>query len=123
MRDLDRAEAASADPVGRLRARLLFLGTSVGRHSGLYKVLHESPLNQQMHLAFKQELAERTTAAVQRCMDAGLAPADDAAAVALDLRAAVHGAASMRVNEPDLPWPPLEDQIDRFLAKLALACS
>ncbi|WP_433182683.1 TetR/AcrR family transcriptional regulator [Actinoallomurus sp. CA-150999] len=118
MRDLDEAEAASADPVGRLRARLLFIGTWVGRHSGLYKVLHESTLNQRTHLAFKEELGERVTAAVQRCMDAGLAPADDAAAVALDLRAAVHGAVSIRVNEPDLPWPPLEDQIDRFLAKL-----
>jgi hypothetical protein len=118
MRDLDQAESASADPVGRLRARLLFLGTWVSRHSGLYKVLHESTLNQRMHLAFKEELAERSTAAVQRCMDAGLAPADDAAAVSLDLRAAVHGAVSMRVNEPDLPWPPLEEQIDRFLTKL-----
>ncbi|MCO6011313.1 TetR/AcrR family transcriptional regulator [Actinoallomurus purpureus] len=118
MRDLDQVETASADPVARLRTRLLFLGTWVGRHSGLYKVLHESTLNQRTHLTFKQELAERTTAAVQRCMDAGLAPADDAAAVALDLRAAVHGAVSMRVNEPNLPWPPLEKQIDRFLAKL-----
>ncbi|GAA4640210.1 TetR/AcrR family transcriptional regulator [Actinoallomurus vinaceus] len=118
MRDLDQVEAASPDPVGRLRSRLLFLGTWVSRHSGLYKVLHESTLNQRTHLAFKEELAERTTAAVQRCMDAGLAPVDDAMAVSLDLRAAVHGAVSMRVNEPDLPWPPLEDQIDRFLAKL-----
>jgi AcrR family transcriptional regulator len=118
MRDLDQVETASADPVARLRARLLFLGAWVGRHSGLYKVLHESTLNQRTHLTFKQELADRTTAAVQRCMDAGVAPADDATAVSLDLRAAVHGAVSMRVNEPDLPWPPLEDQIDRFLAKL-----
>jgi hypothetical protein len=23
-----------------------------------------------------------------------------------------------RVNQPDLAWPPLEDQVDRFLAKL-----
>ncbi|GAA0361899.1 TetR/AcrR family transcriptional regulator [Actinoallomurus spadix] len=118
MRGLDEAEAAAGDPVARLRARLLFLGAWVGRHAGLYKVLHESTLNRRTHLAFKDELAERTTAAVQRCMDAGLAPADDAAAVALDLRAAVHGTVSMRVNEPDLPWPPLEDQVDRFLTKL-----
>ncbi|GAA4613226.1 TetR/AcrR family transcriptional regulator [Actinoallomurus liliacearum] len=118
VRDLDQAETGAADPAARLRARLLFLGSWVGRHSGLYKVLHESTLNQRTHLAFKEDLTDRTTAAVQRCMDAGLAPADDAAAVSLDLRAAVHGAVSMRVNEPDLPWPPLEDQIDRFLTKL-----
>jgi hypothetical protein len=52
-------------------------------------------------------------------MDAGLAPEDDAATVSLDLRAAVHGAVSMRVNQPDLPWPPLEEQVERFLTKLA----
>ncbi|NUR88917.1 MAG: WHG domain-containing protein, partial [Nonomuraea sp.] len=87
-------------------------------HAGLYKVLHESTLNQRMHLAFKEELAVATTAAVQRCLDAGLAPPGDAATLALDLRAAVHGAVSMRVNEPNLPWPPLDEQIDRFLVKL-----
>ncbi|MFI6731412.1 TetR/AcrR family transcriptional regulator [Nonomuraea sp. NPDC050451] len=118
LRDLDRAESAAGDPVGRLRARLLFLGTWVRDHAGLYKVLHESSLNQRTHLAFKEELAVRTTAAVQRCLDAGLAPADDAATLALDLRAAVHGAVSIRVNEPGLAWPPLQEQIDRFLIKL-----
>jgi hypothetical protein len=51
-------------------------------------------------------------------MDADLAPTDDAATVALDLRAAVHGAVSMRVNQPGQHWPPLEDQVDRFLRKL-----
>jgi hypothetical protein len=51
-------------------------------------------------------------------MDAGLAPAGDAAAVALDLRAAVHGAVSIRINEPEADLPPLRDQIDRFLVKL-----
>ncbi|MEV8632921.1 TetR/AcrR family transcriptional regulator [Streptosporangium sp. NPDC051023] len=116
---LDEVEVASADPVAGLRARLLFLGTWVREHAGLYKVLHESTLNQRADMSFKRELAERTTVAVQRCMDAGLAPADDAALVSLDLRSAVHGSVSMRVNQPDLPWPPLEEQIDRFLAKLA----
>jgi AcrR family transcriptional regulator len=115
---VDQAESGSADPVGRLRARVLVLGGWVQRHPGLYKVLHESTLNQRTAMSFKQELADRTTAAVQRCMDAGLAPADDAAVVALDLRAAVHGAVSIRINQPGLPWPPLEEQIDRFLTKL-----
>jgi len=71
-----------------------------------------------MHLVFKEELAVRAKAAVQACMDAGLAPADDAAAVALDLRAAVHGAVSIRINEPEAELPPLEAQIDRFLVRL-----
>ncbi|MET8138786.1 TetR/AcrR family transcriptional regulator [Sphaerisporangium sp. NPDC005288] len=118
VRDIDQAEAASPDPVARLRGRTLCLGRWAHEHSGLYKVMHESTLNRRNAMAFKQSLAERTTAAVQRCMDAGLAPAGDAEAVSLDLRAAVHGSVSMRVNQPDLPWPPLEDQVDRFLTKL-----
>ncbi len=115
---VDQAEAGSADPVATLRARVLLLGTWVQRHPGLYKVLHESTLNQRTAMSFKQELAERTSAAVQRCMDARLASPGDAATVSLDLRAAVHGAVSMRVNQPDLPWPPLEEQVERFLTKL-----
>ncbi|GAA4611897.1 TetR/AcrR family transcriptional regulator [Actinoallomurus liliacearum] len=115
---VDQAESTAADPVAKLRARIHLLGAWVRRHPGLYKVLHESTLNQRRAMDFKQELTERTTAAVQQCMDAGLAPAGDAAIVALDLRAAVHGAVSMRVNQPDLPWPPLEEQLDRFLVKL-----
>jgi AcrR family transcriptional regulator len=119
IRDLDQAEASGGDdPVERLRARLLFLSTWTSEFAGLYKVLHESALNRRMHLAFKAELSTRATAAVQRCMDAGLAPAGDAAAVAFDLRAAVHGAVSIRINEPEADLPPLRDQIDRFLVKL-----
>jgi len=119
LRDLEEAEtSAGDDPVRRLRARLLFLGAWTRDYAGLYKVLHESTLNRRMHLVFKEELAVRAKAAVQACMDAGLAPADDAAAVALDLRAAVHGAVSIRINEPEAELPPLEAQIDRFLVRL-----
>ena len=113
-RAIDDAEAAAGpDPVARLRERTLILGHWAHDHPGLYKVMHESTLNQRMATAFA-----RSVAAVQNCMDAGLAPAGDAAAVALDLRAAVHGAVAMRVNQPDLPWPPLDEQVERYLEKL-----
>jgi AcrR family transcriptional regulator len=120
--DLVRAAAeagqAAADPVAALRARVLVMGAWAREHPGLYKVLHESTVNRRHDTAFKLELGKSTAEAIQRCMDAGLAPADDAATVALDLRAAVHGAVSMRVNEPGVPWEPLEWQVDRLLAKL-----
>jgi AcrR family transcriptional regulator len=119
LRDLEQAEASGGDdPVRRLRARLLFLGSWTREYAGLYKVLHESTLNRRRHLVFKEELSVRAIAAVQACMDAGLAPMDDAAAVALDLRSAVHGAVSIRINEPEADLPPLEEQVDRFLRRL-----
>lgn len=113
-----QATETASDPVAALRAQVLVLGSWSHDHPGLYKVLHESTLNQRSDMSFKLALGQLNTEAVQRCMDAGLAPADDAATVALDLRAAVHGAVSMRVNQPDLPWPPLAEQVDRYLTKL-----
>jgi AcrR family transcriptional regulator len=119
---VDKADTgADGDPVASLRARTLVMGAWAFQHPGLYKVLHESTINQRANTSFRYDLTEGSTAAVQRCMDAGLAPADDAAAVALDLRAAVHGAVSIRLNqskESGRQWPPLEEQVERFLVKL-----
>lgn len=114
----DEAEAAHRDAAPKLRARILAQCAWAQEHPGLYKVLHESKVNQRLGMPFKQVLAERTTAAVQRCIDAGVAPAGDAATIALDLRTAVIGMLSLRINEPDLTWPPAAQQIDRFLTKL-----
>ncbi|TQM37810.1 TetR/AcrR family transcriptional regulator [Pseudonocardia cypriaca] len=114
----DDAEAASGDPVGALRARILAQVGWAQQHPGLYKVLHESKVHRRLGMPFKKVLVERTIAGVQRCMDAGLAPVDDATTVAIDLRTAVNGMLAQRINEPDLPWPPAVEQVDRFLAKL-----
>jgi AcrR family transcriptional regulator len=114
----DEAEAAHEDPAARLRARILAQSAWAQEHPGLYKVLHESKVHRRLGMPFKEVLIARTTAAVQRCMDAGIAPPDDAATVTLDLRTAVSGMLSQHINEPDLPWLPAAEQIDRFLAKL-----
>lgn len=114
----DAAAAAAGDPAGALRARILAQAGWAEEHPGLYKVLHESKVHRRLGMPFKKVLVERTTSAVQRCMDAGLAPVDDAAIVTIDLRTAVNGALGQRINEPDLAWPPAEEQIDRFLTKL-----
>lgn len=114
----DAAAEAAADPATALRARILAQARWAGEHPGLYKVLHESKVHRRHGMPFKEVMVARTTEAVQRCMDAGLAPAGDAATVAIDLRTAVNGMLAQRINEPDLPWPPAEEQLDRFLAKL-----
>lgn len=112
---VDDAGAAHEDPALSLRERILAQATWMQQHPGLYKVMHESKVG----MPFKAELFTRMTAAVQDCMEAGVASPGDAAAVALDLRSAVIGMLSLRINEPDLPWPPFLEQIDRFLSKLA----
>jgi len=114
LRAADDAEAAQQDPARGLRARIMAQAAWVQEHPGLYKVMHESKVG----MPFKEVLFRRTTAAVQRCMDAGVASPGDAATVALDLRTAVIGMLSLRINEPDLPWPPFPEQADRFLSKL-----
>jgi AcrR family transcriptional regulator len=114
----DEAEATSEDPAARLRARILAQYDWARAHPGLYKVLHESKVNRGLGLSFKEVLVARTTAAIQRCMDAGVVPPGDAGTVAFDLRTAMGGMMSQRINEPDLPWPPAIEQIDRFLTKL-----
>jgi AcrR family transcriptional regulator len=115
VRAVEEAAAAQPDPAGALRARILAQAAWVREHPGLYKVMHESKVG----MPFKEALFTRTTAAVQRCMDAGVAAPGDAAGVALDLRTAVIGMLSLRINEPGLPWPPFAEQADRFLVKLA----
>ena len=114
----DEAEATYQDPAAGLRARTLAQVAWAQEHPGLYKVLHESKVHRRLGMPFKKVLVALTAVAVQRCMDAGVAPPGDAATVALDLRAAVSGMVSQRINEPDLPWPPAAEQVDRFLVKL-----
>src|ERR1700753_3246505 len=110
----DDAGAAHQDPALGLRARILAQAGWGQKHPGLYKVMHESKVG----MPFKEAAFTRTTTAVQRCMDAGVAPPGDAATVALDLRTAVIGMLSWRTTAPALPGPPFPEQADRFLAKL-----
>ena len=114
----DEAAEAAGDPAEALRARILAQAAWAQAHPGLYKVLHESKVHRRHGMPFKEVMVARTTEAVQRCMDAGLAPPGDATTVAIDLRTAVNGMLAQRINEPDLPWPPAVEQLDRFLAKL-----
>jgi AcrR family transcriptional regulator len=119
VRSGDEAEQAhEGDPAAQLRNRTLAQAEWAQAHPGLYKVLHESKVHRRLGMPFKEVLLGRTRAAVQRCMDAGVAPPDDVATVTIDFRTAVNGMLSQRINEPDLDWPPAREQIDRFLTKL-----
>jgi AcrR family transcriptional regulator len=114
----DRGESAHEDPAAKLRGWACGLVDCALRHPGLFKVMHESHVNRAIGMPFKKAVGDRTVAAVQRCLDAGIIPPGEAATIATDLRAAVTGMLSLRINEPDLPWPPIGEQVDRFLTKL-----
>ena len=114
----DEAAGAQESAAGRLRARILAQIAWALAHPGLYKVLHESGVNRRAGMPFKGVMVERTRAAVEACMAEGAAPRDDPAIVTADLRTAVGGMLSDRVNEPGREWPPPEEQLDRFLRKL-----
>ncbi len=59
---------------------------------------------------------------IRRCQDAGAARApDDAAHLAAQVWAALHGMVLLRMNAPDFPWPaPLEDMVDQAVARLVV---
>lgn len=62
---------------------------------------------------------------VQEAMDAGAIAAGDALVVACGAWAVVHGVVSLRISEPEFPWPvdaeaQLEHVIDTWLAGLAI---
>jgi AcrR family transcriptional regulator len=112
------AEASYAAPASRLRARIQAQAVWAQEHPGLYKVMHESKASRRPGMPFKEVMLTRTAEAIQECIEAGTAPPGDALTMALDLRAAVIGMLTLRINEPNLPWPPAGQQIDRFLTKL-----
>lgn len=119
LRAADAAEGAGDDHARQLRARILAQIAWAQRHPGIFKVMHESKVSRRPGMPFKEALLAGMTDALQRCMDAGAIPHGDARAIAFDLRVAVVGMVSLRINEPGLPWPPVAEQLDRFLAKLA----
>ena len=55
--------------------------------------------------------------AIQRCIDAGLAPHDDAATVTASLWG-LHGIVALRLSKPGFPSPGLEELVDRTLKGL-----
>ncbi|MGB0096764.1 MAG: TetR-like C-terminal domain-containing protein [Solirubrobacteraceae bacterium] len=56
---------------------------------------------------------------IQRCQHADIASTDtDPTRLAVLLWTALHGQASLRMNGPDFPWPPLENMITELVIRL-----
>jgi AcrR family transcriptional regulator len=119
----DAAEATAGDPVDKLRARCLAYCEFGLRHPGHYRLLFDSRATGQLDPpAFPSPAGAAAytafLAAVQRCIQAGRAPADDAAAVTASLWAGLHGIVALRWSKPGFPWPAVGQLVERMLAGL-----
>ena len=116
------AAAAVNDPVDQLRAWCLAYCRFGLDQPGHYALLFESRATGQLGVGFADSpgaaVFDRLVAAVQRCMDAGAAPREEAASVATSLWAGLHGVVSLRRTKPGFPWPPVEKLLERLLIGL-----
>ncbi len=104
---------ATTDPAGRLRARVLLLGSWVQRRPGLYKVLRgrsqrrrpcRSNGARRAHPPAAVRHHRRRTRPGRRRRD-GLAGPEGGGA---------RGRVDAGQSSPTLPWPPLEEQVDQL---------
>jgi AcrR family transcriptional regulator len=121
-RILQAAESSASDAAGatgKLRARCLAYCHFGLESPGHYALLFETRATGQMGIRFEGSPGAQTfdhfVTAVQRCMDAGAAPGNDAFAITTSLWTGLHGVVSLRLSKPGFPWPPLENLVDRLL--------
>jgi AcrR family transcriptional regulator len=58
----------------------------------------------------------RLVAAVQACIDAGVARRGDASVMAVNVWVALHGIVSLRTSRPNHAWPPLDTLVNAALS-------
>jgi AcrR family transcriptional regulator len=116
---MQAAEDARDDVVDKLRARSLAYCRFGVEAPGHYALLFETRATGQMGVGYEGSPGAVTfqhfVAAVQRCMDAGSAPGQDAFGVTTALWTGLHGVVSLRLSKPGFPWPPLEELVERLL--------
>lgn len=118
---LHDAEAGAADPWDALRRRARAYLDFGLTHSAEYRVLFMSrPLSRPgTHAPDRytgQDVFRAQAEAVQRCIDAGVLPADaDSFVVASGLVMIMHGVTSMMIAKPQFPWPEPVAHLDHLL--------
>jgi AcrR family transcriptional regulator len=124
---MDAARETSAegilDPVARLLARCRAYCRFAVEHPGYYRLMygHELPAG----LAFNADQSPGRRAlgsladSIQQCQQAGLTDhVQDPMATATLAWATLHGLASLRIDRPNFPWPPLEEMTDAAVSKI-----
>jgi AcrR family transcriptional regulator len=116
---LAQAMASAGDPAQALRACCgAYCGFGLA-HPGHYRVLFNATLrldpSSRPDERPGQRVFGRLVAAVQACVDAGVARPGDAFAMAVNVWAALHGIVSLRTSRPRFPWPPVDALVDAAL--------
>jgi AcrR family transcriptional regulator len=120
---IERGAAMGDDPAARLLAGCLAYCRYAEEHPGSYRVIFEMPHSMMLRgegddppgRAAFQVLVDGVAA----CIAAGVARGDDPFHVAADIWPALHGMVTLRRELPAFPWPPLDDQVQGVVGRLA----
>ena len=111
------------DPADELRARCNAYCRFALDHPRLYQLMFQDDLpltlRGQPAATPGRRSFENLRAAVQRCLDAGLAPAhDDPFRLASLIWSAEHGLVLARISRPAFPWAPIDVLVDEMVTRM-----
>ena len=114
----------AADPADELRRRCRAYCHFALDHPYLYRLMFQTDLPQATigtdpAATPGRRALDNLVAAVERCLEAGLAPPhDDPFRLASLIWTAEHGIVLARIARPTFPWPPLEAFVDEMVNRI-----
>jgi AcrR family transcriptional regulator len=111
------------EPAAELRARCQAYCRFALDHPHLYQLMFQEDLPLTLQAAPEATPGRRSfenlVAAVRRCLQAGLAPADDDPFMLASLIwTAEHGLVLARISRPAFPWAPIDVLVDEMVARM-----
>ena len=118
--DARRAAAADerADPFSALQARSRAYGDFAVENPGLYRVMFDGDRVNSGNGEFVSETGRASFDSLVESISRCRPEASDERRLALLLWSSLHGLALLTVTRPQLPWPPLHEQIDQLVRLL-----
>lgn len=122
-RAANEAAGGVSDPVSALRVRCRAYCRFALAHPNLYQLMFRAQLppppgGDPAATPGRRSFA-RLVAAVEACIDAGLAPKhDDPFRLASLIWTAEHGIAMARISRPTFPWTPLDTLVDEMVERM-----
>jgi AcrR family transcriptional regulator len=115
--EMQRVSAGESSTVEVLRAQGLAYVRFATENPELYRIATMGEWRSDSHVdsVLASSAFKHMSAAVEVLMDQGIFPRGDAAAVALELWSAAHGAASLLIAKPHLPFGDAEAFTDRVM--------